>query len=136
MNASLLENAQRGVRWYCFVQGVDQKLDFYFFYPGHSMLSIFTRTAFVFCAALLCKMQAEESQDREEEISFLCHHSNQINFKTCICRSFIVMERKIKNTIFTIVMSVFLPALLSVSNLVSKASVLLILWKLKIYFSV
>lgn len=127
-------NPRWGVRWCGFVQGVDQKLDFY-------VLTSDT-ACFQFLQELqLLYVQLPPERHRQNRVSPrlggtlppLCHHSNQIHFETCICRSSIVTERKFETLFFTVIMSVFLPALLSVSSLVSTASVHLILWKLKIH---
>lgn len=78
-------------------------------------------TAFVFCAALFCKIQAEESQPRlqRKTLLFLFHDSKQINSKTCVCTSYIITGSKIKNVIFSYCNISF--STNSVSNLILKA---------------
>lgn len=101
---------------------------------------LLTQPAFDFCKYCTCFLCSSPLKDhRQNRVSPrlggtlppLCHHSNQIHFETCICRSSLVTERKFETLFFTVIMSVFLPALISLSSLVSKASVHLILWKLK-----
>lgn len=119
MNVTHLENPQQGVMCYCFIQGAVQKMDFC---PGQRLLSVFARTtAFAFCAALFCKIQAEESQPRlqRKNLPFLFHHSKQINSKTCVCIRYIVTGSKIKNFIFSYCNISF--STNSVSNLILKA---------------